>query len=54
MCDRIGIIHQGKLIAVGTMKELREMSGMQAKELEEVYFKLTGAEEFEESLEIGL
>jgi ABC-2 type transport system ATP-binding protein len=54
MCDRIGIIHQGKLIAVGTMQDLREMSGMQAEELEDVYFKLTGAEEFEESVEIGL
>jgi len=48
MCDRIGIIHQGKLIAVGTMKDLREMSGMQAEELEDVYFKLTGAEEMGE------
>jgi ABC-2 type transport system ATP-binding protein len=54
MCDRIGIIHQGKLIAVGTMKELREMSGMQAKELEEVYFKLTGAEELAEIQEIEI
>jgi ABC-2 type transport system ATP-binding protein len=54
MCDRIGIIHQGKLIAIGTMKDLREMSGLQAKELEEVYFKLTGAEEIEESQEIEI
>jgi ABC-2 type transport system ATP-binding protein len=54
MCDRIGIIHQGKLIAVGTMKELREMSGMHAKELEEVYFKLTGAEEMAEIQEIEI
>jgi len=54
MCNRIGIIHQGKLIAVGTMKELREMSGMHAKELEEVYFKLTGADELSESQEIEI
>jgi ABC-2 type transport system ATP-binding protein len=54
MCDRIGIIHQGRLIALGTMKDLREMSGMQAKELEEVYFKLTGEEEIEEYREIEI
>lgn len=44
MCDRIGIINQGKLIALGTMKELREMSGLPAKELEAVFFRLTGEE----------
>ena len=26
MCDRIGIIHDGELIAIGTMEELRNMS----------------------------
>lgn len=54
MCDRIGIIHQGKLIAMGTMKELREKSGLEARELEEVYFRLTGAEEVEECQEIEI
>ena len=45
MCDRIGIIHQGRLIALGTMSELREMSGLKVEQLEEVYFRLTGVEE---------
>ncbi len=28
LCDRIGIIHNGKLLAVGSLDELREKSGM--------------------------
>ena len=27
LADRIGIIHQGRLVAVGTLKDLREHSG---------------------------
>ncbi|MCX5900943.1 MAG: ABC transporter ATP-binding protein, partial [Proteobacteria bacterium] len=42
MCDRIGIIQDGQLIAVGTMKELRETSGSQAERLEPIFFRLTG------------
>jgi ABC-2 type transport system ATP-binding protein len=42
MCDRIGIIQDGQLIAVGTMKELREASGSQADKLESIFFRLTG------------
>jgi ABC-2 type transport system ATP-binding protein len=44
MCDRIGIIQDGQLIAVGTMKELREASGSQAERLEPIFFRLTGDE----------
>ena len=51
MCDRIGIIQEGKLIAVGTLKELREMSGTVGKKLETIFFKLTGEEEMEEIIE---
>ena len=40
MSDRIGIIHGGRLIAVGTREELRVQSG-QAGALEEVFLSLT-------------
>lgn len=44
MCDRIGIIQEGSLIAMGTMKELKEKTGGETKKLESIFFKLTGEE----------
>jgi len=41
ICDRIGIINQGKLIAQGTMKELKEKVRSGEANLEELFFKLT-------------
>ncbi len=43
MADRIGIIHQGKLIAVGTRDELRKQSGADGA-LEETFLALTAGE----------
>jgi len=40
LCDRVGIIDHGKLIALGTSKQL--MDKFQAKDLEEVFIELTG------------
>ena len=40
LCDRIGIIDHGKLIALGTPKELIVKCGV--KNLEEVFIQLTG------------
>jgi ABC-2 type transport system ATP-binding protein len=40
MADRIGIMHQGRLIAVGSREELRRESG-QAGPLEDVFLALT-------------
>lgn len=40
MADRIGIIHGGKLIAVGSREELRRQSGS-ADHLEEIFLSLT-------------
>ncbi len=40
MADRIGIIHNGKLIAVGTRDELRKQSGASGA-LEEIFLSLT-------------
>jgi ABC-2 type transport system ATP-binding protein len=39
LCDRIGIIHKGKLIAIGTLDELRR--GEQADSLENIFLELT-------------
>lgn len=43
MADRIGIIHQGRLIAVGTRDELRRQSGATGA-LEETFLSLTAQE----------
>lgn len=51
MCDRIGIINQGKLIAVGTMQELRNLGKGEAT-LEEIFLNLTGGAEFAEIAEV--
>ena len=40
MADRIGIVHCGKLVAVGTREELRRQSG-RSGQLEEVFLALT-------------
>lgn len=42
MCDRIGIIHQGRLIVEGTASELRAKAGVEGHNLEAVFLKLTG------------
>lgn len=43
MADRIGIIHQGRLIAVGTREQLRRQSGADGA-LEETFLALTSQE----------
>jgi ABC-2 type transport system ATP-binding protein len=40
LCDRVGIIDEGKLIAIGSPEELKQQHG--AENLEEVFLKLTG------------
>ncbi|MFO8018192.1 MAG: ABC transporter ATP-binding protein [Promethearchaeia archaeon] len=41
ICDRIAIINKGKIVAIGTMEELREKSDKLGANLEEVFLKLT-------------
>jgi len=43
MADRIGIIHGGKLVAVGNRDELRKQSG-NSGQLEEIFLSLTAGE----------
>jgi ABC-2 type transport system ATP-binding protein len=45
MCDRIGIINKGQLIAVGTMDELRMLDKTGQTSLEDIFLGLTGGAE---------
>ena len=50
-CDRIGIINQGRLIALGTVEELRRQAGSHSNaRLEAIFLTLTGAEDVGELL----
>ncbi len=42
MCDRIAIVHGGKIVASGSMSELQEQTSSEDLGLEEVFLKLTG------------
>ncbi len=43
ICDRIGIINHGKMIAIGTIRELRHQAESDNADLEAVFLKLTRA-----------
>jgi ABC-2 type transport system ATP-binding protein len=45
MCDRIGIINKGELVAIGTMDELRHLGQSGETSLEDIFLGLTGAAE---------
>ena len=42
LCDRIGIIHRGSLIALGTTRDLTQTARSQETDLESVFLSLTG------------
>jgi ABC-2 type transport system ATP-binding protein len=44
LCDRIGVIHRGRLVALGTTHDLRGTASLQEGDLEEVFLRLTGKE----------
>jgi ABC-2 type transport system ATP-binding protein len=48
MCDRISIILHGKILARGTVEELRTLAGGEADKLTPVFLKLTGGTGFRE------
>jgi ABC-2 type transport system ATP-binding protein len=52
MCDRISIILKGKIIAHGTVAELRALAGTPDDELTPVFLKLTGGSGLQEIDEI--
>ena len=43
LCDRIAVIYEGRVAAIGTLSELRALTGKQA--FEDVFLSLIGAEE---------
>lgn len=49
VCDRIGILFKGKLIALGTLEELRERAATGNARLEEVFLRLTSDEQMDAS-----
>ncbi len=42
VCDRIGIMYQGNILALGTINELREKASLPSSGLEDIFLKLTG------------
>jgi ABC-2 type transport system ATP-binding protein len=48
ICDRVLILDQGRLLAEGTIRELRERSGRAGSGLEEVFLTLTGTTDLQD------
>jgi len=44
ICTRIGIIYEGKVVAEGTLDQLKSKTGNKSETLEEVFLKLTNEE----------
>ena len=56
LCDLLAIIHEGRVIAQGTMDELRGHAQAGEADLEEIFLKVTGGEDVAEivaSLQLG-
>ncbi len=45
LCDRIGIMYQGNLLALGDMDDLRQRASLPKSGLEDIFLKLTGTED---------
>jgi ABC-2 type transport system ATP-binding protein len=54
MCDRIGIINKGNLVAVGTLDQLRALNKGEGNgaSLEDIFLELTGGVEYAEIAEV--
>ena len=48
VCDRVGIINEGRLVAVGSIEELKSRSEAGQVSLEDVFLELTGGPEEQE------
>lgn len=44
LADRIGILHKGRLIALGTMDEIHQVRSTTGKRLEEVFLEMVSEE----------
>jgi ABC-2 type transport system ATP-binding protein len=45
ICDQIGIMYQGSILALGNMDELRQRASLPNSDLEDIFLKLTGTED---------
>ena len=45
VCDRIGIINQGRIVAIGSLADLKRAADMGEADLEQVFFQLTEEED---------
>ncbi|HXF50040.1 MAG TPA: ABC transporter ATP-binding protein [Verrucomicrobiae bacterium] len=50
MCDRVGIINKGELVALGAAEELKSKTGQEGESLEDLFLELTGGLEETEVL----
>lgn len=44
LCDRLGILRQGRLVAEGSLDEVRAQVGAEGRDLEEAFLRITGEE----------
>jgi ABC-2 type transport system ATP-binding protein len=51
LCDRIAIIHEGSIIALGSMDELRAQAQAGGAHLEEIFLKVTGGDAMADVIE---
>jgi ABC-2 type transport system ATP-binding protein len=51
ICSRIAIMHEGRVLADGSVAELRSKAGMPGSTLEELLLKMTGTGDVREIVE---
>jgi ABC-2 type transport system ATP-binding protein len=51
LCRRVAIIDRGRIVAIGTMDELRVIAGSEGANLEDLFLKLTAGPESREMIE---
>jgi ABC-2 type transport system ATP-binding protein len=51
LCDRVAIIHRGKIVVEGTMEDLRQQSAGGGSTLEDIFVNTVGAQRYSETLD---
>jgi ABC-2 type transport system ATP-binding protein len=51
LCHRVAILQEGRILAQGSVKELREFSQTAGGRLEEIFLKLTGVEDLQVAIQ---
>jgi ABC-2 type transport system ATP-binding protein len=51
MCDRFAIINRGRIVATGTMEELRAQAASETQSLEDIFLELTGGASVAEQMQ---